>query len=239
MSARTVILNTLDPSGERGLAIDVQSAFEAGATDVMPIATSTLVDGVMHPVDSKVLAATLTAALESPVQAMLVGRLPNSKVAGAIASALAQDLPETMVFAPGEFVPSRAWFAGAAERQQRAHFQTLTRECTVAVMTAKEVTAWMGNGELGNEQAGEHLCSEGAYAAWIRDDSGSVRALDHIVTGEHKAVLDYPGMNDTEPDRIPGALTALLAIGLTLEEAVAGAQRHAACPNTTGAAVCR
>jgi hypothetical protein len=182
MSARTVILNTLDPSGERGLAIDVQAAFEAGATDVMPIATSTLVDGVMHAVDSKVLAATLSAALESPVQAMLVGRLPNSKVAGAIASALAQDLPETMVFAPGEFVPSRAWFAG---------------------------------------------------------DSGSVRALDHIVTGEHKAVLDYPGISAEKPDRIPGALTALLAVGLTLEEAVAGAQRHAACPNTTGAAVCR
>ncbi len=239
MSARTVILNTLDPSGQQGLAIDVQAAFEAGATDVMPIATSTLVDGAMHAVDAKVLAATLAAALEHPVEALLVGRLPSSKVAGVIAAALAHNLPETMVFAPGEFVPSRAWFAGSAERQQRAHFQTLTRECTVAVMTAAQVTAWLGNGELGNEQAGEHLCSAGAYASWIRDATGSVRALDHIITGEHKAVLDYPGISDTEPDRIPGALTSLLAGGLTLEEAVAGAQRHAACPNTSGAAVCR
>jgi len=239
MSARTVILNALDPRGEQGLAIDVQAAFEAGATDVMPIATSTLVDGMMHAVDARVLAATLAAALEQPVEALLVGRLPNSKVAGAIADALAQNLPETMVFAPGEFVPSTAWFAGSAERQQRAHFQTLTRECTVAVMTAAEVTAWLGNGELGNEQAGEHLCTAGAYAAWIRDDTGSVRSLDHIVTGEHKAVLDYPGIDSQAPDWIPGALTALLAGGLTLEEAVAGAQRHAACPNTAGTAFCR
>jgi len=239
MSARTVILNALDPSGEQGLAIDVQAAFEAGATDVMPIATSTLVDGTLQAVDARVLAATLAAALEYPVQALLVGRLPTSKVAGVIAAALAQTLPETMVFAPGEFIPPRAWFAGSAERQQRAHFQTLTRECTVAVMTATEATAWLGNGEIDAEQAGEQLCAAGAYAAWIRDETGSVRSLDHVVTGEHKAVLDYPTISSTEPDRIPGALTALLAGGLTLEEAVAGAQRHAACPNTTGAAVCR
>ena len=239
MSARTVIVNALDPAGEQGLAIDVQAAFEAGATDVMPIATSTLVDGVLRPADPKVLAATLAAALERPVQALLVGRLATSKVAGAIASALAHNLPETMVFAPGEFIPPRAWFAGSARRQQRAHFQTLTRECTVAVMTAKEATAWLGNGDLGAEQAGEQLCSVGAYAAWIRDDTGSVRSLDHIVTGEHKAVLDYPGMPGTECGRIPGALTALLAGGLTLEEAVAGAQRHAACPSTAGATACR
>ncbi len=239
MSARTVILNALDPSGEQGLAIDVQAAFEAGATDVMPIATATLVDDTLHAADPKVLAATLAAALEHPVQALLVGRLPTSKVAGIIAAALAQRLPETMVFAPGEFVPPRTWFAGSASRQQRAHFQTLTRECTVAVMTAAEATAWLANGELEAEQAGDQLCSAGAYAAWIRDASGSVRALDHVVTGEHKAVLDYPAINNTCPDRIPGALTALLAGGLTLEEAVAGAQRHAACPNTAGTAVCR
>jgi hydroxymethylpyrimidine/phosphomethylpyrimidine kinase len=239
MSARTVILNALDPTGEQGLAIDVQAAFEAGATDVMPIATATLVDGVLQPADPKVLEGTLAAALEHPVQALLVGRLATSRIAGVIAGALARNLPETMVFAPGEFIPPRTWFAGSAERQQRAHFQTLTRECTVAVMTAAEVTAWLGDGEFGAEQAGEKLCSAGAYAAWIRDDSGSVRALDHVVTGEHKAVLDYPTIDGTAPDRIPGALTALLAGGLTLEEAVAGAQRHAACPNTTGAAVCR
>lgn len=239
MSARTVILNALDPSGEQGLAIDIQAAFEAGATDVIPIATSTLVDGVLHAADGKLLAATLAAALEHPVQALLVGRLATSKVAGVIAAALARNLPETMVFAPGEFIPPRTWFAGSAERQQRAHFQTLTRECTVAVMTAAQATAWLGNGEFGAEQAGEQLCAAGAYAAWIRDDSGSVRSLDHVVTGEHKAVLDYPAMGSTALDRIPGALTALLAGGLTLEEAVAGAQRHAACPNTSGTAVCR
>jgi hydroxymethylpyrimidine/phosphomethylpyrimidine kinase len=239
MSARIVILNVLDPSGEQGLTIDLQAAFDAGATSVLPLATGSLIDGAVVPADGKALGAILDAALADPVSAMLIGSMPNSRIAGAIAGALGRDLPETLVFAPGAYIEARTWFVGSANRQQREHFQTLTRECTVTVMTAKETAAWLDTGDLDAEQAGEQLCAAGAYSAWIRDERGSVRSLDRLVTDGNKAVLDYPTIAEDQPDRIPGALTALLASGLTLQEAVAAAQRHAACPVSAEAAACR
>jgi hydroxymethylpyrimidine/phosphomethylpyrimidine kinase len=239
MSARIVILNVLDPIGKHGLTVDLQAASDAGATDITPIATGSQINGEVLPTDSKMLGATLATALSEPVAALLVGSLPNSKVAAVVAGALARDLPETMVFVPGAFVAARTWFAGSAEKQQRAHFQALTREATVAIMTARELAAWTGSEERGAEDAGEQLCEVGAYAAWVRDEKGSVRSLDRLVTGGHQAVLDYPALAEDAPDRIPGALTALLARGLPLQEAVAASQRYAACPPSAGAVACR
>ncbi|NKB88003.1 MAG: hypothetical protein GKS06_07270 [Acidobacteria bacterium] len=240
MSARILILDVLDPRGERGLVVDTQAAFDAGATEVVPLATGTWQGDTVLPADVKLLESALEEALAVPTQSMLVGALPNTKVAGAVVTALARDLPETLVFAPGEFIPSRAWFAGSAERQHRSHFQTLTREATVVVMTATESAAWLEKKDLDAEQAGTALCDSGAYAAWIRDEPGSVRSLDRLVANGRTSVLDYPAPAEDATDRAPGSLTALLGTGLTLQESVAGAQRRAACPtNSGGLAICR
>jgi len=231
MSARTVIVDALDPSGRRGLTVAVRAAFEAGSTDVVPVTAGTWAGEQLRAADARLVASSLAAALEYPTQALLVGHLPNAKVAAAVANAIACNLPETMVFAPGDYVPARTWFAGTDGRQQRVHFLTLVRETTVCLASAAQTASWMASGELGMVEAGERLCAAGAFAAWVRDDSGSVRALDRLVTGDHHAVLDYPALPDDEPDRVPGALAAMLAAGRELQEAVGEAQRLASLPD--------
>ncbi|NIR58664.1 MAG: hypothetical protein GWO02_03660, partial [Gammaproteobacteria bacterium] len=75
---------------------------------------------------------------------------------------------------------------------------------------------WFEVGELDATEAGQHLCAAGAFGAWIRDREGSVRTLDRLVSGDLNAVLDYPAIEEGAPDRVPGALAALLGRGLTL-----------------------
>jgi hypothetical protein len=240
MSARIVILDLLEPAGTGGLSIATQAAYEAGADEVFPIATGLdSGDEGLALAPARAVEQTLEAALRYPVQALLIGRLGNSEIAAAVTQALASDLPETIIFAPGPYVPPRSWFAGSAARRQRQHFRTLVRESTVVMMTAAQVSEWFEAGELDASAAGERLCAEGAFGAWIRDRRGSVRTLDRLISGDANAVLDYPAIDEDAPDRVPGALAALLGRGLTLEDAMAESQRHAACPRLSESVACR
>ncbi|NIR58665.1 MAG: hypothetical protein GWO02_03665, partial [Gammaproteobacteria bacterium] len=109
MSARIVILDLLEPAGTGGLSIATQAAYEAGAGEVFPIATG-LDNGsddiALSP--ARTVEQSLDAALRYPVQALLIGRLGNSEIAAAVSKALESDLPETLIFAPGPYVPPRS-----------------------------------------------------------------------------------------------------------------------------------
>ena len=230
MSTRIVILTVLDPRGECGLTLDAQTARDQGV-EVVPIATGLLVrDDDNRPHIQKLPARHVAKALQEvsgvPVDGMLIGLVPGYFQARAVANALANWLPETLVYAPSSTALDSTSFLGV--RNRRLQMATILPEATVAVLPLDHAPGVLGRaGKLDASAAASAMLERGAHAAWLIGRTDYGRGVDTVATEGKVGLLDYPLASDGSAGAaVPGALAAMLALGRPLQDSINAAHRY-------------
>ncbi|HJO04839.1 MAG TPA: bifunctional hydroxymethylpyrimidine kinase/phosphomethylpyrimidine kinase [Acidobacteriota bacterium] len=234
MATRLLILDILDPRGQTGLSVAVQTAAATGADEILPVTTGIMersAEGAVsvRSTPARGLRRVLDEAFQRRVDGLLVGLLPSYWQARALSQVLAKALPETLVYAPGMASGgSLGERLGGANR--RSQVAALLPETTVALLPAPEISSLLGLPETEDQAAlAQQLLDAGAYAAWVRGNLEGARAVDFVAYGERTAVLDYPQpVGPAAAATASGALATLLALGCSLEESVDRAHRLAA-----------
>jgi hydroxymethylpyrimidine/phosphomethylpyrimidine kinase len=235
MATRLLVLDVLDPRGLGGLAAAVRGA-GAFEVDAIPVSTGIITgsgaDATVLPLRARLLSMALQEAFEQQIDGMLIGTVPDFWQARALARALGNWLPETLVYAP---------FGGGANRprpgsyNRRLQMRSVLPESTSVVLPAGRAQELLEDAEDEPERVGRRLLDEGAHSVWLRDDEPGTRSVDRLVLGDTVRTLDYPPPGQAaDPEAAPAALAALLARGAPLFEAVEQAHRYV---NDIGSAV--
>jgi hydroxymethylpyrimidine/phosphomethylpyrimidine kinase len=227
MATRLLILDLLDPSGRGGLAAGVRAA---GAFDVdaIPISTGVIAGGEAQasvlPVRARLLSASLREAFEARVDGMLIGTVPDFWQARALARALANWLPDTLVYAP---LGAGGTVSRPGSYNRRLQVRSILPEATTVVLPASRAGDLIEGGAVGPEEAARALLDEGAHSVWLRDDAAGTRSVDRVAHASEVRTLDYPLPGDAaDPEGAAPALAALLARGMPLFDAIERAHRY-------------
>ncbi len=230
MTPRILGLSILDPRGEHGLAAAVRTAHVLGV-EAIPVPTGILLDsGGKQPRLQKLRAGlvedAVEAAIERPLDGMLIGLLPSYWQARALARVLSKRLPETMVYAPLSVTPgTRPWLGARNWTKQAA---TILPEATTVVLpSGAGAELLLGSADADPSATAAAVLDAGAHSAWLLGESISGRGVDFVAHGSQSGVLDYPTGPQQPLKVLPAALAALLAKGLPLVEAIERAHRFA------------
>lgn len=235
MATRLLVLDLLDPRGHRGLAAAVRAA-SAFQVESIPVATGVVTGegeaAQVLPLRARLLSTALAEAFEERVDGMLIGTIPDYWQARALARALSNWLPDTLVYAP---VGAGSVVARPGSYNRRTQLRSILPEATTVVLPASRAGELLEGGADSPESAARQLLDEGAHSVWLRDDQPGPRTIDRLAHAGQIQTLDYPVPGDhADPEAAAPALAALLARGLPLFEAVERAHRYV---NDIGAAV--
>lgn len=235
MATRLLVLDLLDPRGRLGLAAAVRAA-SAFEVELIPVATGVVTgEGAamqVLPLRARLLSTALAEAFEERIDGMLIGAIPDFWQARALSHALANWLPDTLVYAP---VGAGSLSMRPGSYNRRTQLRSILPEATTVVLPASRAGEIVEGGADSPEAAARRLLDEGAHSVWLRDDEPGPRTVDRLAHAGQIQTLDYPMPGDRcDPEAAAPALAALLARGLPLFEAIERAHRYV---NDIGASV--
>lgn len=227
--------NANDPSAAAGLAADVSTIASVGV-HALPVVTGAYVRDTAetlehHAFDDEVVAAQARTILEDvPVQAIKVGFVGTPENLAAI-GALASDYVDATLVC---YMPDLSWWDDSlAETYQEACTELLLPQTTVLVGSHMTLTRWLLPDWSGDKPASAREIAHAASAFGVAYTLVTGIALpnqyiDNILAAPHAALCSHKferfdahfvGAGET----LSAALTALIASGTELTEAVAEA----------------
>lgn len=234
-SACVLAFNANDPSAAAGLAADI-SAIASIGVHALPVVTGAYVRDTAeiidhHVFDDEVVTAQARAILEDvPVHAIKVGFVGSPENLAAVA-ALASDYSELTVVT---YLPDLSWWDDSlAETYLEACSELLLPQTTVLVASHTTLTRWLLPEWSGSKppSARDLAKAAGAFGVPYTLVTGIAlpdQYIDNILAAPHAALCShkyerfdahFTGAGET----LSAALTALIASGTELTEAVAEA----------------
>ena len=243
----TLTIAGSDSSGGAGIQADIKamSALGCYAMSVVTAITAQNTCGVqsVYPIPPKEVALQFTTIIEDiPPLAIKTGMLCNTEIITAVATCLHQHsfplvVDPVMVATSGDRL-----LCPTAEASLRTLLLPLATLLTPNLLEAEILSGIQIHSEKSLQKAGEALLSLGCQAVLIKGGHfSSPEAVDYLFTQKECHTFHHPRIDSRNKHgtgcTLSAAITAFLARGNTLQEAIAEAKEYLSAALQSGSAI--